>query len=116
VVQSLLPCGVTFPCVYLGLSLSHRKISKNQAQLIVDKIANQLLGCIADLLNTTGQCIQVQHVFTGMLIYIVMAIDLPRQTLQDIDKSEGVFFGVIGKMLREAIARWLGDEFADPLN
>jgi hypothetical protein len=67
VVQSLLPCGVTFPCVYLGLSLSHRKISKNQAQYIVDKIANQLLGCIADLLNTTGQCIQVQHVFTGML-------------------------------------------------
>jgi hypothetical protein len=74
------------------------------------------LARLLSLLILLPTLFRVMGSYSNMLIYIVMAIDLPRQTLQDIDKSEGVFFGVIGKMLREAIARWLGDEFADPLN
>ncbi|XP_066374880.1 uncharacterized protein [Miscanthus floridulus] len=40
-IQSLLPCAVSdFPCKYLGLPLSLKKLTKAQIQPIVDKIAD----------------------------------------------------------------------------
>jgi hypothetical protein len=42
-VQSLMPCGIsTFHCRYLGLPLSLHKLSRQQFQPIVDRIADQL--------------------------------------------------------------------------
>ena len=55
-------------------------------QPIVDKIANQLPGWKADLLTKAGRSVLVQSVLTGVLIYSVMAVDLPSTTLKDIDK------------------------------
>jgi hypothetical protein len=44
VVQNLLPCEISsFPCCYLGLPLSLYKLTKEQVQPIVDRIAGQLL-------------------------------------------------------------------------
>jgi len=51
-VQNLLPCALTdFPCKYLGLPLSLKKLTKDQIQPIIDRIADQLPGWKADLMK-----------------------------------------------------------------
>jgi len=45
VIRSLLPCEIMdFPCKYLGLPLSLWKLTKDQLQPIIDRIADQLPG------------------------------------------------------------------------
>ena len=71
IVQAHLPCEVQeFPCKYLGLPLSIRKLTQVQLQQLIDKIADQLPGWKADLMNRAGRAIQVQHVLTAMMIYV----------------------------------------------
>jgi len=87
VVQAHLPCEVqSFPCKYLGLPLSIRKLTHAQLQPIIDKIAEKLLGWKADLLNRAGRAILVQHVLTAMLLYVATALDLPPWYLKAIDQ------------------------------
>jgi hypothetical protein len=87
VVQGLLSCGISsFPCKYLGLPLTLRKITKEQTQPIIDKFANQLPGWKADLMTRAGRTVQVWFVLTGMLIYLAMAIELPTYITKAIDK------------------------------
>lgn len=77
-VQNLLPCELaSFPCKYLGLPLSSKKLTKEQVQNIIDHLADQLLGWKANLMTKIGRKVQVQFVLTDMLIYIFMAIDFP---------------------------------------
>jgi hypothetical protein len=86
-VQDLLPCGIsTFPCKYLGLPLSLKNLTKDQVQPIVDRIADQLPGWKADLMTRAGRKVQVQHVLTGMLIYLAMAVNIPPWAIKAIDK------------------------------
>jgi hypothetical protein len=85
--QELLPCEISsFHCKYLGLPLSLSKLSRNQTQSIIDKIADQLPGWKADLMTRARRKVQVQYVMTGMVIYLAMAVDLPPRALKDIDK------------------------------
>jgi len=79
VIQHALPCEVSeFPCRYLGLPLSLKKLTKAQTRCIIVRIADQLPGWKADLLSRAGRAIQVQYVMTAMLIYLIMAVDLPQ--------------------------------------
>jgi len=66
--------------------LSPLKLSKTQVQPIIDKIADRLPGWKAELLTKAGRCILVQFVLTSMLIYLLLALDLPPQALKAIDK------------------------------
>jgi len=92
VVQSLLPCGIQgFPCKYLGLPLSIKKLTKDQIQPIIDKIADQLPRWKADLMTKVGRVVQVQHVLTAMLVYLAMAIELPPWAIKAIDKIRRAF-------------------------
>jgi hypothetical protein len=78
IVQTHLSCEVqNFPCKYLGLPLSTKKLTRAQLQPLIDKIADQLPGWKADLLNRVGRAILVQHVLTSRLIYIATTMDLP---------------------------------------
>jgi len=87
VIQSLLTCEImNFPCKYLGLPLSLRKLTKDQFQPIIDRIADQLPGWKADLMTWAGRAVQVQHVLTAMMIYLAMAVDLPPWAIKAIDK------------------------------
>jgi hypothetical protein len=86
-VQNTLPCKILeFPCRYLGLPLSLHKLTKQQYQPLIDRIANQLPSWKADLMTRVGRKVQVQHVLTSMIIYLAMAIDLPELVLNAIDK------------------------------
>ena len=63
--QDLLPCEVlNFPCKYLGLPLSIKKLTKEQFQPIIDEIADQLPGWKADLMTRAGRVVHVQFVLT----------------------------------------------------
>jgi len=91
-IQDLLPCEVIdFPCKYLGLPLTIRKLTKEQVQPIIDKVADQLPGWKADLMTRAGRVIQVQFVLTGILIYVAMATDLPPWDFKAIDKIRRAF-------------------------
>ena len=51
-IQNLLPCEMLdFPCKYLGLPLTIKKLTKEQVQPIIDRIANQLPRWKADLMT-----------------------------------------------------------------
>ena len=87
VLQDSLPCQVSeFPCKYLGVPLSPYKLTKAQAQPIIEKIADRLPSWKADLLTKAGRTILVQYVLTSMLVYILMALELPPCALKAIDK------------------------------
>ena len=77
IIQNLLPCDVQdFPCKYLGLPLTIKKLTKEQLQPIIDRIADQLPGWKADLMTRAGRVVQVQFVLTAMLVYVAMAMEL----------------------------------------
>ena len=75
-----------FPCKYLGLPLSLKKLTKAQIQPITDKIAYQLPSWKADLMIRAGRRVQVQFVLTAMLVYLVMAIEFPPWAIKAVDK------------------------------
>jgi len=91
-IQNLLPCEMLdFPCKYLGLPLTIKKLTKEQVQPIIDRIADQLPGWKADLMTRAGRVIQVQYVLTRILIYVAMATDLPPWAFKAIDKIRRAF-------------------------
>jgi len=53
---------------------------------IIEKIADRLPGWKADLLTKAGRNVLVQSVLTSMLIYLLLALDLPAKALEAIDK------------------------------
>lgn len=84
-VQNCLPCEIaSFPCKYLGLPLSLRKLNKHQFLPLVDKIANKLPNWKTGLMNRAGRRVLVQHVLTGMSA--AMPIDFPKWAIVAIDK------------------------------
>ena len=86
-IQNLLPCPHSeFPCRYLGVPLSLRKLTKERVQPIIDRIADQLPSWKADLVTTAGRRVLVQSVLTGMLIYLAMAFDFPTWAFKAVDK------------------------------
>ena len=59
-IQNLLPCEMLdFPCKYLGLPLTIKKVTKEQVQPNIDRIADQLPRLKADLMTRAGRVIQV---------------------------------------------------------
>jgi hypothetical protein len=86
-VQTMLPCALAdFPCKYLGLPLSLKRLTKAQVQPYIDRIADQLQGWKANLMTKAGRKVQVQFVLTGMLIYLLMAVEFPAWAIKAIDK------------------------------
>jgi len=87
ILQNHLPCQTSeFPCKYLGVPLSPHKLTNAQVQPIVDRIADRLPGWKADLLTRAGRCTLVQFVLTSMMVYLLLAVDLPARALKSIDK------------------------------
>jgi hypothetical protein len=70
----------------LGVPLSLRKLTKEQVQPIIDRIADQLPGWKADLMTRAGRRVQVQAVLTGMIVYLAMAFDFPPWAIKAVDK------------------------------
>jgi hypothetical protein len=87
ILQRHLPRESTdFPCKYLGLPLSLRKLSRDSIQPIIDSIADQLPGWKADLITRARQRVHVQFVLTSKLVYLAMAVDFPQWAHKAVNK------------------------------
>ena len=73
------------------MPLSPLKLTKNQIQPLIDKIADRLPSWKAELLTKAGRKILVQSVLTSMTIYLLMALNLPPWALKAIDKCRRGF-------------------------
>jgi hypothetical protein len=87
IAKELLPCDFAdFPCKYLGLPLSLKKLTKTQLQSIIDRVASLLPGWKAELMNRAGRAVHAQFVMSSRIIYSVIALDLPMCDVKAIEK------------------------------
>jgi hypothetical protein len=70
-----------------GVPLSLHKLTKDQIQPIIDKIADLLPSWKADLLTRVGRKTLMQFVLSSMIVYLAMALDLPPSALKVIDET-----------------------------
>jgi hypothetical protein len=90
--KDFLPCKfVEFPCRYLGLPLSIKKLSTVQVQGIIDRVASSLPGWMAELMNRARRAVHAQFVMTAKIIYTAIALDLPLWAIKAIEKSLRAF-------------------------
>lgn len=79
IISNELSCEVYgFPCTYLGLPLTIHKPTKAALLTLVDKVADNLPGWKASLMNRAGRLITVKVVLAAIPIYLMMAMDLPK--------------------------------------
>jgi mannosylglycoprotein endo-beta-mannosidase len=115
-VQALLPCPLAeFPCKYLGLPLSLKKLTRNQVQPYVDSIADQLQGCWkANLMTKAGRRVQVQlcslESSSTSLWRLSFQLGLSKQLIKFGEGSCGEVAG----MHLGATAQLLGSKFDGP--
>lgn len=109
-VKGELECDVTsFPCRYLGLPLSLQRLTKEDLQPILDKIADALPGWKAAILATSGCLILVRAVLTTIPIYLLIALDAPRWFIKAVDKFRRAFLWRGRKDCAAAIVRLTGN-------
>lgn len=66
-VNNTLQCTTTsFPCTYLGLPISDKKLRKCDLIPWIEKIANKLPGWKASLMNMSGRAVLVRFVLTAI--------------------------------------------------
>jgi hypothetical protein len=90
--KELLPCDfVDFPCKYLGLPLSIKKLTSAQIQSVIDRVAPSLSGWMAELMNKVGRVVHVLFIMTAKIIYAATALDLLMWAIKTIEKILRVF-------------------------
>jgi hypothetical protein len=67
----------SFPCNYLGLPISNKKLRKSDLLLWVEKIADQLPSWKASLLNLAGRMTLVQFVLLAIPLYLLIVVNVP---------------------------------------
>jgi hypothetical protein len=84
---SVLHCSpAAFPCRYLGLPISDKKLRKCDLKLWIEKIADRLPNWKARLLNLAGRTALVKFVLSAIPTYLLIAINVPQWVIKSIDK------------------------------
>lgn len=79
------PAG-TYPCKYLGLPLTLRKQTAAQLKGLVDQLAKCLPKWKAANMPKSGRLLLVQSVLWAIPIHAMMALDIPMETLLEMEK------------------------------
>ncbi|GJM86847.1 hypothetical protein PR202_ga02745 [Eleusine coracana subsp. coracana] len=91
-VEDSLECPTKgFPCTYLGMPISHKKLRKADLLAWVEKVADKLPGWKASLLNLAGRAALVRFVLSAIPIYILFAMNVPKWFIKAIDKIRRSF-------------------------
>lgn len=99
VVQQVLSCNVVqFPCKYLGLPLSVKKLSKNDLLALIEKIADRLPGWKAALMHPAGRVALAKSVLTAIPIHHLIVLQCPKWVYKAINK---IIRGFVWKGRRE---------------
>jgi hypothetical protein len=84
---SLLQCpSTTFPCTYLGLPISNKKLSKGTLMVWVEKKADRLPYWKASLLNLASRTALVRFVLSVIPVYLLIAMSVPKWVIKAIDR------------------------------
>jgi hypothetical protein len=74
-----LPCTqAEFPCIYLGLPISDKRLRKSDLMSWIDKIGNKLPGRQAALMNMARRVAWVRFVLSGIPIYMLIAMKVSK--------------------------------------
>jgi hypothetical protein len=86
-IQETLSCNlVNFPCKYLGLPLSIRKLSRRDLLPLVEKVADRLPGWKAALIHPAGRATLVKSVLSAIPVYHLIALQCHKWVIKAIDK------------------------------
>jgi hypothetical protein len=86
-VQEITPCNTSqFPCKYLGLPLSTKKLLKSELYPLIKKIADQLPGWKATFIHPTGCAALIKSVLTAIPIYHLIVRQCPKWVFRAIGK------------------------------
>jgi hypothetical protein len=90
-VTNVLSCEVKdFLCKYLGLSLTPRKPSKADWQVLIDKVASNLPHWKATLMDKAGRLAVVKDIFSAIPIHQMLALELPTWVIKASTKEESI--------------------------
>ena len=101
----------SFPQNYLGLPLSASKLPVSVFSTYVDRTDKFLSSWQASLLNTMGRVVLINSVLDAQLVYIMSAMQIPQETISQIDKRRRSFLWA-GKNFQAANVLWPGPTFA----
>ncbi|KAM0829316.1 hypothetical protein ACQ4PT_066957 [Festuca glaucescens] len=103
------PRGVKpFPCTYLGLPLSYKRLPRASLQPIVDTICHRLAPGNAAFYTSAGHLVLIKSVITSIPIYLSIAMELTAWLLQFLEKLLQFFLEGIGGGLGRALPCCLG--------
>ncbi|GJN00644.1 hypothetical protein PR202_ga17840 [Eleusine coracana subsp. coracana] len=86
-IQSFFPCQLKhFPCTYLGVPLSIKKLTKAQLQPLVDRVGDYLPTWKSRLLNRAGRAALTKVTLSAVPIHLSISVGLPPWTIKAIDK------------------------------
>lgn len=92
VVENSIPCPVAeFPCTYLGLPLSNKKLRRSELMSRVEKIADRLPSWKTQLMNMAGRKVMVQFVLSAIPIHLLIAVNVPKWMIKAINKIQHAF-------------------------
>jgi hypothetical protein len=87
-----LSCAIgSFPCKYLGIPLSTRKLRRSEEQFIIDAVAARIPLWKGNLLNTAGRVTLVQSTLSAIPVHLSIAVCLSPWAIQRIDKLRRAF-------------------------
>jgi hypothetical protein len=94
VVHNTLPCSViNFPCKYLGLPLSVRKLSKTEFLLLIETIVDYLPDWKASLMHPAGRVALIRAVQTAVPIHHFIVVQCSKWVHKAINKIIRAFYG-----------------------
>jgi hypothetical protein len=73
----------SFPCTYLGLPISDKKLRKSDLMVWVEKVADRLPNWKARLLSLAGRTAMVRFVLSAIPIYLLRAVLVTRGSRDD---------------------------------
>ncbi|WVZ70022.1 LOW QUALITY PROTEIN: hypothetical protein U9M48_018728, partial [Paspalum notatum var. saurae] len=92
IISESLPCEIKdILCTCLGLPLTIRKPTKSDWLPVIDKVADNIFGWKASPMSEVVHLVTVNVVSSAMLIYLLLAMDLPKWAIKAIDKLRREF-------------------------
>jgi hypothetical protein len=109
-VQEVLPCNTSqFPCKYLGLPLSTKKLPKSELYPLIEKIAYQLPEWKAAFIHPAGRAALIKSVLTAIPIYHLIAGQCPKWVFRAIGKNQIGFVWRVQGCQRRSLFSWLAE-------
>lgn len=91
-IASTLTCSVSeFPCTYLGLPISDKKLRKADLLSWVERIGDKLPNWKANLMNMAGRATWVHFVLSALPIHVLIALNVPKWFIKAISKIRRAF-------------------------